>query len=371
MIPVNEPAVGASELEYVQECLQSGWISSQGDYILQFERAWAAVCERKHGVAVSNGTVALQLAVNALDLPPGSEIIMPSFTIISCALAVLYNGCRPVLVDCDPETYCIDVEQVAEKIGSSTSAIMPVHIYGHPADMSPLLSLAAHHGIRVIEDAAEAHGALYEWEDRWHPCGSFGDVSTFSFYANKLVTTGEGGMVLTNDDSVAERARSLRNLAFGPRRFVHEELGFNFRMTNVQAAIGLAQVERFTSIVERKRVIAARYSRGLAAVPGLSLPRERSWARSVYWMYGVVVKDEVDMDGDQLGGRLRERGIETRPFFVGMHDQPALRVRGFFSGETFPVTERISRRGLYLPSGLGLSEQQVDDVCLAVRDILG
>lgn len=370
VIPVNEPALGAKELDYVTECLHSGWISSQGEYIDRFERAWADVCERKRAVAVSNGTVALQLAVASLDLAEGSEIIMPSFTIISCALAALYNGCKPVLVDCDPETYCIDVEQVAEKIGPSTSAIMPVHIYGHPADMSPLLELASHNGLRLIEDAAEAHGALYSFADQWRTCGSFGDVSIFSFYANKLITTGEGGMVLTDDDAVAERAKSLRNLAFGARRFVHEELGYNFRLTNVQAAIGLAQVERFPTIIERKRHIGTLYSKGLAGAPGLILPIERPWARSVYWMYGIVLDEDIGMDASGFANDLFKRGIDTRPFFVGMHEQPALKAQGLFSKNSFPVTERISRQGLYLPSGLALTDQQIEEVCQAVRDVL-
>lgn len=370
MIRVNEPVLADRELEYVSEAIKSGWISSAGPYIDRFERAWADTCGRKHGIAVSNGTVALQLAVAVLDLPKGSEIIMPSFTIMSCALAVLYNDCTPVLVDCDPETYCMDVGQVTSKVGPATRAIMPVHIYGHPVQMDPLLALAEERGLRVIEDAAEAHGASYESDKGWRTCGSFGDVSTFSFYANKLITTGEGGMLVTDDNSIADRARLLRNLAFGPQRFVHEELGFNFRLTNVQAAIGVAQIERFDQIMRRKREIGERYTKGLAGVEGLILPVERPWARSVYWMYGVVLAEEKEMDGEGLAKELAERGIETRPFFVGMHEQPVLKERGLFAGERYPVTERISRRGIYLPSGLALTDEQIDEVCRAVSGVM-
>lgn len=370
MIPVNEPFLGERELAYVTDAVRSGWISSGGAYIERFEQAWAECCEREHGVAVSNGTVALQLAVRVLDLPSGSEIIMPSFTIISCALAALYNDCKPVLIDCDPETYCMDVDQVAAKITSATRAVLPVHIYGHPVDMDPLLSLADAKGLHVIEDAAEAHGASYRSGDNWKRCGSFGDVSTFSFYANKLITTGEGGMLVTDSAEIANRARSQRNLAFGPLRFVHDELGYNFRLTNLQAAIGVAQVERFDAIIERKREIGRLYTEHLSGVAGLTLPTERAWARGVYWMYGVVLGDESGMDGPVFAAELARHGIETRPFFVGLHEQPALRGRGLFEDERYPVTERISRQGLYLPSGLALTDEQINEVCSAVTEVL-
>lgn len=372
MIPVNEPEVGAAELENVIECVKSGWISSAGSYIEEFESGWATLCGRKHGIAVANGTVALQLAVAAAKLQPGSEVILPSFTIMSCLLAVLYNGCVPVLVDCDPETWCMDVSQVEARITGSTSAIMAVHIYGHPVDMDPLLELCERHELVLIEDAAEAHGALYargrsSGEARWRPCGSFGRVSTFSFYANKLITTGEGGMLLTDDDELAHSGRSLRNLCFGTEdRFRHEGLGFNFRMTNVQAALGVAQMGRFEDIVAKKRWIAERYAESLAGVPMLQLPVEREWARSVYWMYGVVLTEQSDIDASELARRLKERGIDTRPFFIGMHEQPVLRDKGLFNRENYPVTEQISRRGLYLPSGLALTAEQIETVAAAV-----
>jgi perosamine synthetase len=364
LIPVNEPALGEKELEYVADCIRSGWISSAGKYISAFEEEWANYCGRRYGVAVANGTVALQLAVCLLDLEPGDEVIMPTFTIVSCALPVVLAGAVPVLVDSDPNTWTLDTEQVRAKITPRTKAIMPVHIYGHPADMDPLLEL----GVPIIEDAAEAHGAEY----KGRRCGSFGLASCFSFYANKLVTTGEGGMLLTDDPEVAERARRLRNLGFQPtQRFIHYEVGYNFRLTNMQAALGLAQLERMGQIVARKRWLGQAYTEGLQDLPGLQLPTEAEWARSVYWMYGLVLHAEpTGLDARQFAQRLADRGVETRPFFLGMHEQPVFQDKGLFGGEHYPVAERLARQGLYLPSGLGLTECQLEQVCQAVRDAL-
>ncbi|MDZ4169191.1 MAG: DegT/DnrJ/EryC1/StrS family aminotransferase [Coriobacteriia bacterium] len=367
MIPVNEPLVGAAERAYVDECLRTGWISSAGRFIDEFEAAWAAYCGMEHGIAVTNGSAALELAVWALDLKLGDEIIMPTFTIVSCALAAVYNGAVPVLVDSEPDTWCMDVAQVEAKITPRTKAIMPVHIYGHPVDMGPVRELAAKYGLTVIEDAAEAHGATYRGER----CGGLGDVSCFSFYANKIVTTGEGGMVLTNDDALANRLRSGRNLCFrDDRRFWHTEEGHNFRLTNVQAAIGLGQVERIDELVAAKRRVGARYTELLAGLP-LRLPVERGWAQNVYWMYGVVLADEADMDATEFAARLAQRGVQTRPFFVGMHEQPVFLERGLFAGERYPVAEHLARYGLYLPSGLALTSEQQDEVVAAVREVLG
>ncbi|MDQ3964082.1 MAG: DegT/DnrJ/EryC1/StrS family aminotransferase [Actinomycetota bacterium] len=372
LIPVNAPVLGDREAELVMDCLRSGWISSAGRYIEEFEDGWARRCGREYGISVSNGTTALQLAVASCHLERGSEIIMPSFTIISCALAAVYNGCKPVLVDCDPETWCMDVGDVESKITPRTAAIMPVHIYGHPVDMDPLLAIAKQRALAVTEDAAEAHGATYlsghaHGEGSWTPCGGMGDVSTFSFYANKLVTTGEGGMVVTDDDDIAERARSLRNLAFqSDPRFVHEELGFNFRLTNLQAAIGVAQLERFDEVVARKREIARLYAERLRGIEGLQLPHEEDWARSVYWMYGIVLRESLALEATDLARRLAALGIETRPFFMGIHEQPVFKRRGWFLEDRHTNTERIARRGLYLPSGVGLTEDQIDRVAEAV-----
>ena len=367
MIPVNEPLLGERELEYVTECIRTGWISSAGRFIGEFEEKWAAYCGMKYGVAVSNGTVALQVAVGCLDLEPGDEVIMPTFTIISCALAVVYNGGVPVLVDSDPRTWCMDVSQIEAKITPRTRAIMPVHIYGHPVDMDPVLELARKHGLVVIEDAAEAHGGEYKgWK-----CGGLGDISCFSFYANKIITTGEGGMVLTNNLEHAEKARSLRNLCFRrERRFYHTELGHNFRLTNLQAAVGLAQLERIDDLVARKRWMGQAYTERLRDIPGLQLPVEEPWAKNVYWMYGVVLDKSTGLDAVEFAGRLREQGVDTRPFFLGMHEQPVFLEDGLFQGEQYLVGEHIAKQGLYLPSGLALTEAQLDQVCEAVRKVL-
>jgi len=270
----------------------------------------------------------------------------------------------------------MDVDQVKRKITERTRAIMPVHIYGHPVDMDPILELAEKHGLAIVEDAAEVHGAEYlskraTTHPAWRRCGSFGTLSCFSFYANKLITTGEGGMVLTDDPILAEKTRSLRNLCFqANRRFHHEELGFNFRLTNLQAALGLAQVERIEEIIARKRWMGQEYNRRLAGLRGLQLPVEEPWARNVYWMYGVVLSEETGMDATIFAQRLKQHGIETRPFFLGLHEQPVFHQRGLFVQERFPVTERIARQGLYFPSGLALTAEQLDEVCAAVHEVL-
>jgi perosamine synthetase len=366
-IPVNQPEIGERELEYVTEALKGGWISSEGPFVRRFEEEWAAYCGRRFGVAVANGTAALDVAVRALELGPGDEVIVPTFTIVSCVQAILGAGATPVLVDSEPRTWCLDVGRVEALITPRTRAVMPVHVYGHPVDMDPLLALAEEHGLVVLEDAAEAHGAEY----RGRRCGSFGAASVFSFYANKLVTTGEGGMVVTDDPAVAERARSLRNLCFGRgRRFLHEQLGFNYRLTNVQAAIGVAQIERMDGIVERKRRIGHAYHEQLADVPGIELPVEEEWARSVFWMVGLVVSEETGLDAVSFAARLRELGVDTRPFFLGMHEQPAFHELGLFRDESHPVAERLARQGLYLPSGVALTDEQLARACEAVRTVL-
>jgi perosamine synthetase len=367
VIPVSEPLLDEEALSNLQEAARTGWISSEGRFIAEFERRWAEYCGVSHGIAVCNGTVALELAMAALALPGGSEVILPSFTIISCVAAVLRTGCRPVLVDCEPDTWCLDVAEVRCKITDKTRAIMPVHIYGHMADMTPLIELQRKFGLAIIEDAAEAHGAEYHGRR----AGGIGTMGCFSFYANKIVTTGEGGMVVTDDSKLAEHARSLRNLCFRrDQRFLHKELGYNFRMTNLQAAIGLAQVERIDDHLMRKRRIAARYGERLREIKGLRLPVERPNVKNVYWMYGIVLDDSAPIDAATLGARLKEQGVDSRPFFLGMHEQPVLRELGLFAGESYPVTERLARRGLYLPSGLGLGEAEIDSVCLAVKRCL-
>jgi perosamine synthetase len=368
-IPVNAPLLDGNERRYLQQCIDEGWISSEGPFVSEFERRLAARVGRRHGVAVSNGSAALETAVAALGLGPGDEVIVPSFTIISCVAPLVRAGVTPVLVDSDPKTWNMNPADVERRVTSRTRAIMVVHIYGLPVDLDPILATARRHGLRVIEDAAEMHGQTY----RDRACGSFGDLSVFSFYPNKHVTTGEGGMVLADDDALAERCRQLRNLCFvpGKRRFVHEDLGWNFRMTNLQAAVGLAQLERLDEFVARKRRMGRRYTELLRDVPGLQLPLDRTdYAASVYWVYGLVLGDEVPFDAEEAMRRLAARGIGTRPFFFPMHAQPVFQRMGLFAGERYPVADRLAARGFYIPSGLALEEQDIERVASAVREVV-
>jgi perosamine synthetase len=367
MIPVNEPLLNGNEKKYLIECIESGWISSEGPFVARFEEEFAKRVGRRHGIAVSNGSVALDAAVAALRIGPGDEVIMPSFTIISCAAAVVRAGATPVLVDCDPLTWNMDVTRIEERVTQRTKAIMVVHIYGLPTDMDPVMDIARKYDLAVIEDAAEMHGQTY----RGKPCGSFGDISVFSFYPNKHVTTGEGGMVLADDPALGERCRSLRNLCFkAEQRFVHDELGWNFRMTNVQAALGVAQLERLSDFILRKRHMGARYTKLLADLTGIQRPLPRTdYAENIYWVYGVVLSDQVPFDAKEAMSRLAKRGIGTRPFFWPMHEQPVFRKMGLFAGDSHPVAERIARRGFYIPSGLGLSDEQIDRAAAALMDI--
>jgi perosamine synthetase len=368
-IPVNQPLLDGNEKKYLLECIESGWISSEGPFVAEFERRFAERVGRRHAVAVSSGTAALDAAVEALGIGPGDEVIVPAFTIISCLAQIVRSGATPVLVDSDPVTWNMDVGQVEARITPRTKAIMAVHLYGLPVDLDPLLEIAARHGLRVIEDAAQALGQSYGGR----PCGSFGDISAFSFYPNKHVTTGEGGMLATDDEALAEQCRGLRNLCFqsAGRRFVHERLGWNLRMSNLQAAIGLAQLERLDEFVARKRAMGAHYARLLQELPGLQLPLPRgAKADNVYWVFGVVLGDALPLDAQQAMDRLAAAGVGTRPFFWPMHEQPVFRAMGLFEGVSCPVAERLARRGFYLPSGLGLREAQVEAAAQAVRELL-
>lgn len=368
MIPVNEPLLDGNEKKYLNECIDSGWISSEGPFVREFEERFAARVGRSHGIAVCNGTAALEAAVIALDIRPGDEVIMPTFTIISCAAPIVRAGATPVLIDSEPTTWNMDVSRIEERITPRTRAIMVVHTYGLPVDMAPVLALAEKHGLKVIEDAAEAHGLTY----RGRPCGSFGDLSTFSFYPNKHVTTGEGGMIVTDDARLAERCRSLRNLCFqAGKRFVHEELGFNFRMTNLQAALGLAQLERLEHFTALKRRMGEHYTALLKGLKGVQLPLPATdYADNIYWVYGLVLVDDVPFDAEEAMRHLGEQNIGTRPFFWPMHEQPVFRRTGLFDRESHPVAERLARRGFYLPSGLALTDAQMEVVSSSVREIL-
>jgi perosamine synthetase len=367
MIPVNAPLLDGNEERYLSECVRTGWISSEGPFIGKLEESFAARVGRAHGIAVSNGSAALDVAVAALGLASGDEVILPAFTIISCAAAIARAGARPVLVDCDRDTWNTTADRIAERITPRTKAIMIVHIYGLPVDMDPVFALAQRYGLKIIEDAAEMHGQTYNGR----PCGSLGDISTFSFYPNKLVTTGEGGMVVTDDPALAERCRALRNLCFLPgRRFVHEELGWNFRLSNLQAAVGVAQLERLDESVAKKRQIGTLYQERLVGVRGLHLPIARTaYAENIYWVFGVVL-DDNRFDAAEAMRWLAGRGIGTRPFFWPMHEQPVLRRMGLFEGEVHPNAEWLARRGFYLPSSLTLTEPQIDEVAAAVRELM-
>jgi perosamine synthetase len=356
-VPVNEPLLSGNEKKYLDECIDTGWISSDGPFVRELEAKVAAKVGRRHGIAVCNGSAALQVAVTSLDLGAGDEVILPAHTIISCAAAIVRVGATPVLVDSDLRTWNMRPDEVARKITKRTKAIMVVHVYGLPSDLDPIVELARRYGLKIIEDAAEMIGQTY----RGRFCGSFGDVSTFSFYANKVITTGEGGMVLVDNDGLAEKGRSLRNLCFqASRRFVHAELGWNFRMSNLQAALGLAQFERWDERVQKKRSIGRRYNELLAEVSQLQLPLAATdYAENIYWVYGVLLKESAAMDAAQAMHRLAESGIGTRPFFWPMHEQPVFQGMGLFENESYPAAEEMGRRGFYIPSGMALTNEQM------------
>ncbi|CAJ1421654.1 unnamed protein product [Effrenium voratum] len=369
--PVNTPKFWGNEQELVSKCIETGWISSEGPAVKEFETKLAARCQRKHGVAVANGTAALDIAVKALGLSTGDEVILPSFCIISCINQVVRGGCVPVLVDSD-DSFNMDVSQVAAKITPKTKAIMCVHTYHFPVDMEPILALAKdEHGLKIIEDAAEMIGQTC----MGRPCGSFGDISTMSFYPNKHITTGEGGMVLCDDPALAERCQQLRNLCFDPkkRRFVHEDLGWNYRMTNLQAALGLGQLEHLEAAVQRKREIGRKYGELLAGCPHLVLPQDDKNSKgesNIYWVYGVELPSSAPLDAEEVMKRLAAAKVGTRPFFWPMHEQPVFREMGLFKGLSFPVAERIARRGFYIPSGLALKDEELVEVARRVRKVM-
>ena len=368
-IPVNTPVLDGNERKYLAECIDTGWISSEGPFVDRFEKLFAEKVGRKHGIAVTNGTAAIDAVVEAVEIMAGDEVIVPTFTIISCVNQIVRAGAVPVLVDCDPITFNMNVSQIEDKITSRTKAIMVVHIYGLPVDMEPVLVVAKKYGLKVIEDSSEVLGLTYFGK----PCGSFGEISTFSFYPNKHITTGEGGMIATDDDQLAEKCRSLRNLCFQPkRRFVHERLGWNLRMTNLQAAVGVAQLERLDEFVERKRKIGRRYNELLAGLPGVQLPLAKTdAAENIYWVYSLLLNESKEISAEKVIRQLDAKGIGCRPFFYPLNQQPVLRRLGLFHGETYPVAEKLYQRGFYIPSGLALTEENIDSVSKAVWEVLG
>jgi perosamine synthetase len=356
-IPVNTPLLSGNELKYVSECINTGWISSEGPFITEFERKFSEYVERKFGIAVSNGSAALDIAVKALGIGPGDEVIMPTFTIISPAQSIVISGATPVLVDSCLDTWNMDVSLIEAKITKNTKAILVVHIYGLPVDMDPILELCRIHNLLLIEDAAEMHGQTYNGR----PCGSFGDISIFSFYPNKHITTGEGGMIVCNSEIIAEKCKKYRNLAFDPngRRFVHDEIGWNYRMTNLQAALGLAQLENIDKHITRKREIGRIYNNGLLSLIGFKKPLEKtSYAENIYWVYGLIAENEESLNS--VVKKLAINQIGTRPFFWCMHEQPVFKKMGFFLDEKYPNAERLARCGFYLPSGLGLQNDEIN-----------
>jgi perosamine synthetase len=358
IIPVNRPILDGNEKKYLAECIETGWISSEGPFVKKFEAGFAKLMGCAYGVAVCNGSVAIEVALAALRIGAGDEIILPSFTIISCASAIVRAGAVPVVVDCQADTWNLDPNLLAAKITGRTKAIMVVHIYGLPVDIDPVIELARRHNLFIIEDAAEQHGQTY----KGRPVGSLGDIAVVSFYPNKQITTGEGGMVLTNDKALADRCRDLRNLCFDKeRRFIHEELGWNFRMSNIQAAIGVAQLERIDQILAKKRQVGRWYQQHLHGHPRLQLAPERTeYAENIYWVFGVVLDDAVPFDAAEAMTCLKSKGVDSRHFFWPIHKQPVFRRKGWFRNECCPNAERIARRGFYLPSGVGLTEEEAE-----------
>jgi len=368
MIPVNTPLLGGNEKKYLNECIDTGWISSEGPFITRFENEMAAYAGRKFGIAVSNGSAALDIAVRAAGVKEGDEVIIPTFTIISPAQSVVYCGAKPILVEADPLTWCMDVSKIEEKITVKTTAILVVHIYGFPTDMDKVFELAKKHNLKVIEDTAEMHGQTYKGKQ----CGSLGDVSTFSFYPNKHITTGEGGMIMTDDAEIAAKCRYYRNLCFKTeKRFVHDEIGWNYRMTNLQAALGVAQLENIDKHIIRKREIGNLYNQLLANAPHIELmPTKTEYAENIYWVYGIILKDTFAHNAEWMMKRLADEKIGTRPFFYPMHLQPVFNKKGWYKDEKYPIAENIAERGFYVPSGLALTNDEIKTVSETLIKIL-
>lgn len=367
-IPVNEPLLNGNEKKYLCECIDTGWISSEGPFVKQFEEQMSKTVNRQYGIAVANGTAALEVAVQALGIGEGDEVIMPSFTIISCAMAVTKQGGIPVLVDSCMENWNMDVNQIEAKITSRTKAIMVPHLYGLPVDMDVVLDIAHKHNLKVIEDAAEMHGQTYKGK----PCGSFGDISTFSFYPNKHVTTGEGGMIVTDDEALAERCRSLRNLCFRKDiRYVHDEISDNYRFTNLQAAVGLAQLERLDEFVKIKRNMGKYYTERLRDIKGIILPKpQNEYASNIYWVYGMVLDKNIEYSNREIVQMLAKEGIGARTFFWCMHEQPVYKKMGMFKDEHYVNAEYLARKGFYIPSGLALTIEQMNQVIEVLHNVL-
>lgn len=367
-IPVNEPLLNGNEKKYLCECIDTGWISSEGPFVKDFEKKFSGRINRKYGIAVSSGTAALEVAAQAIGICEGDEVIMPTFTIISCAIAVTKLGAIPVLVDSNIYTWNMNVDEIEAKITARTKAIIMVHLYGLPAEVDKILELARKYNLKIIEDAAEMHGQTYYGK----PCGSFGDISIFSFYPNKHITTGEGGMVVTDNEELAERCRLIRNLCFRKDvRYIHDEISDNYRFTNLQAAVGLAQLERLDEFVIKKREMGKYYTKNLKSIDGLILPIERTeYADNIYWVYGLVLQKDIQVDNKTVQKLLAEEGVASRTFFWCMHEQPVFQKKRLFQGETYSNAEYLARKGFYIPSGLAISRDQMDKVISGVQKVM-
>ena len=369
-IPVFDSYYNSNEEKYLIDVIRSGRISSQGDYVFKFEEAFAKYNNTKFGISVANGTVALETAYYAIGLKEDDEIIMPSFTIISCAIGVIRLGAIPIFVDVNPLTFCIDEELIEQKITKKTKAILAVHMYGHPCDMDKIMTIAKKYNLIVIEDASQVHGGEY----KGRKCGSIGHISTFSFYANKIISTGEGGMILTMNEEFAQKSREYRNLCFIPeKRFYHKNLGNNYRLGALQAAVGLAQLEQIEKHVDLKIKNALEYKKHLSKIKGIQLQVQMSYAKMVYWMYCVILPDFYNAKNiSEI--LLNEYKIETRPFFIGLHEQPAIlnyyKIKNIIDNNKYPVTEFISKKGFYLPSGFNLTEEQINYICNSLINVI-
>lgn len=360
-ISVTEPVFDEKELEYITECILSGWVSSGGEFTTRFEKMMADYCNAKHGIACSNGSTALHLVLLANGIGPGDEVIVPSLSFIATANAVTYTGANSVFVDSENETWNIDPSQIEPVITPKTKAIIPVHLYGQPTDMDPILEIAKKHNLYVFEDAAEAHGAKYKGEI----VGALGDAGVFSFFGNKIITTGEGGMIVTNDDKLAEQSRLLRDHGMSKeRRYWHTKLGYNYRMTNLQASLGVAQMEKIEAILQKKKEIAECYSELLKGIPGIVLPPNFGWSDNVYWLYTILInKDEFGTGVEKVAQILEEEGIDTRPVFPPIHTQPI-----YNTGQNLPVSESISETGISLPSAPNLKKDKIKIISQIIRD---
>lgn len=363
-IPVAEPVFIGSEKEYVLDCIDTTWISSKGKYIQKFEEGFANFCEVKYAVSCSNGTVALHLALLALGIRKGDEVIVPTFTYVATANSVMYVGAKPVFVDSDPVYWNIDPKKIEEAITEKTKAIIVVHIYGHPADIEPIRKIADKYGLHIIEDAAEAHGARYLGKST----GSLGDIATFSFFGNKIITTGEGGMITTNNDSFAEIITQLKGQGLDPiKRYWFPVIGYNYRMTNIQAAIGLAQLEKIDwHLAQRKRIFKT-YHKILGGFDQIDFQPEMPGCENSYWMTSIVLGDNLP-ERDLVMELLFKRGIETRPFFYPMHILPMY--QRYTKGQNFPVANQVSKRGLNLPSSSKLTDEDINYICESLISIL-